>query len=55
MYDPWLRGSLHKRVATPCKGVATEKMTWENSKSLEIAQSFGEIFSHRPWIVDSSS
>jgi hypothetical protein len=30
--DFWLRGSLHKGVATPCKGVATKKMTWKISK-----------------------
>ena len=26
--DPRLRGSLHKGVMTPCKGVATEKLMW---------------------------
>ena len=30
--DPWLRGSLHTGVTTPCKGVATENLTWKFSK-----------------------
>jgi hypothetical protein len=36
LYMRPLRGSLHKGVTTPCKGVATKKMTWKFQKSAGI-------------------